>query len=414
MGYEVAKILLSSIVSNDLGPVSRLIPIARELSNRGHDLAFCNRAKAPSQVIQEAGFTNMPVVPSKSPSVYPSEISAEIWNGNQGSSYMGFLDIDFVRAIAQDYVTMMKEFDPDIIVDTWGLPACLAAKILRKPLVTITQADNHPDAQGYIWWRQTPPNLPNPVPVVNEVLNEHGLPLLTEKIEELFLGDMVLIVGTPDTDPLPDYSKVHYVGPLQQKTSPESLPDWILKLPSDQPLVWVYSGNPRYGDEPFVADSIVIIRACVEVLGNEKLQVVLTTGHQPLPSEFADLPSNIHFTSYVPGFAMASKSDLVIHHGGHGSYLTGLSAGTPSIVIPTYSERESNARRLSGLGAGEYVIPSTDGMGEKYISMDEFRKKVWRVLGDASYKQNAQRIAKNFKEYGGEIQAADVIEAFVG
>lgn len=226
------------------------------------------------------------------------------------------------------------------------------------------------------------------------------------------MGDMVLIVGTPDTDPLPDYSQVSYVGPLQMNTSTDGLPNWIQKLPTDQPLVWVYSGNPRYGDEPSIADSIVIIRACVEVLGNEQMQVILTTGHQPLPKEFTTLPPNIHFASYVPGFAMANKSDLVIHHGGHGSYLTGLSAGTPTIIIPTYSERESNARRLSNLGAGEFVLPSTDDVGEKFISMDEFRNKVWHVLGNASYKQNAQRLAENIQKYGGAMQAADLIEEF--
>lgn len=410
----MAKILLSMIVSNDLGPVSRLLPIAQKLSKRGHDLAFCNRAMAPSKVIQEAGFKNFPVVPSQSPTVFPSEFSAEIWNGNQGSSYMGFLDVDYVRALAQDFSKMMNHYDPDIVVDTWGLPACLAAKVLKIPLVTITQADNHPDGKGYIWWRQTPLNLPNPVPIVNEILEEHGVPLLKEKIEELLMGDEVLIVGTPDTDPLPDYSQVTYIGPLQLNTSASSLPDWIQKLPTDQPLVWVYSGNPRYGDEPSIADSIVIIRACIEVLGNEKMQIVLTTGHQPLPEEFANLPPNIHFASYVPGFAMAQKSDLVIHHGGHGSYLTGLSAGTPAIIIPTYSERESNARRLSGMGAGEYVLPSTDEGGEKFISMDEFRNKVWQVLGNSSYRRNAQRVSKNMRKFGGANQAADLIEGFAG
>jgi UDP:flavonoid glycosyltransferase YjiC (YdhE family) len=402
------------IVSNDLGPVSRLLPIAKELSERGHDLAFCNRAKAPSFVIEKAGFKNFPVVPSQTPAIYPSIISAEIWNGNQGSSYRGFLDIDFVRAISQDYIKMINEFNPDIIVDTWGLPACLAAKILRKPLVTITQADNHPDGNGYIWWRQTPSNLPNPVPIVNHVLKENGIPLLKEKIEELFLGDIVLVVGTPDTDPLPDYSQVTYLGPLQQISSAKSLPNWIKKLPADQPLVWVYSGNPRYGDQPSIADSIVIIRACIEVLGNEKMQVVLTTGHQPLPEEFVKLPSNFHYASYVPGFALAQKCDLVIHHGGHGSYLTGLSAGSPSIIIPTYSERESNARRLSSLGAGEFVLPQTDDSGEKTISIDEFREKVRLVLGDSTYQQNAQRVAQSMKNFGGASQAAELIENFAG
>jgi UDP:flavonoid glycosyltransferase YjiC (YdhE family) len=140
------------------------------------------------------------------------------------------------------------------------------------------------------------------------------------------------------------------------------------------------------------------------------VQVALTTGHQPLPEEFASLPPNVHFASYVPGFAIAEKGDLLIHHGGHGSYLTGLSAGTPAIIIPTYSKRESNARRLSNLGAGEYVLPTTDDAGENHITMDEFRAKVWRVLDDRSYERNARRVARNMRKYGGAIQAADLIE----
>ena len=409
----MAKILLTMIVSNDLGPATRMLPVASELTSRGHEVAFCNRAPAPAQVIAEAGYQNFHIVPSKSPTVFPDVFSAEIWNGNQGAAYMGFLDADFIRVLAHDYVAMMDEYDPDIVVDTWGLPACLAAKIRRKPLVTITQADNHPDADGYIWWRPTPANLPNPVPVVNAVLEEFDLPPLKAKIEELFLGDVVLIVGTPDTDPLPENADVTYVEPLHPRSQQKELPDWIAALPQHQPLIWVYSGNPRYGTDPFIADSSVVIRAAVDVLGNEAVQVVLTTGHQPLPDEFSALPPNIHFTSHVPGAAMARQSDLFIHHGGHGSYLTGLAAGTPAVIVPTYSERESNARRLESMGAGEYVLPSTDNDGEKIIPLDEFREKVWRVLEHSSYRQSARRIAENMASYRGPEQVADEVEALL-
>jgi UDP:flavonoid glycosyltransferase YjiC (YdhE family) len=400
--------------SNDLGPVSRLLPIAQELFQRGHEVAFSNREEVPSLLIRQAGFKNLPVIPSQWATVQPSKKFTEVWNANQFASGSGFLDVDFVRAITLDYIKVLTEYNPDIVVDTWGFPACLAAKILRIPLVTITQADLHPDGKGFVWWRQPPPDLPNPVPVVNEVLKEYQLPPLEEKMEELLMGDQVLIVGTPDTDPLPESSSVTYIGPLQGDTRAASLPDWIQELPTNQPLVWVYSGNPRYKDRPSKIDSIIVIRAGVAALGNEEVQLVLSTGYQPLPEEFKPLPPNIHYTAYVPGFAMAQKSDLVVHHGGHGSTLTGLSAGTPAVIIPTYSERESNARRLASLGAGEFVLPQTDERGEKFIELDEFRGKVWRVLGDPRYKHNAQRAAKNAQQYGGANQAADLIERFAG
>jgi UDP:flavonoid glycosyltransferase YjiC (YdhE family) len=410
----MARVLFTMFNSNDLGPISRLLPIAQELSKQGWEIAFCNRAKTPAQVIQEAGFRNMSVRPSQKPSVRPADKFAEVWSANLFACDRGFLDIDFVRAIAQDYVKVMQAYNPDVIVDTWGFQSSLAAKILRKPLVSITQADLHPEGRGFVWWRQPPPDLPNPVPIVNMVLKENGLPLLKRKMEELLMGDMVLVVGTPDTDPLPESSEAIYVGALQTTTQAPGLPNWIQELPTDFPLVWVYSGTPRYGDRPSKVDSIVVIRASLALLGNEDVTVVLTTGHQPLPEEFSTLPSNVHFTPYVPGFAMAKRSDLLIHHGGHGSYLTGLSAGTPAVVIPTYSERESNARRLTELGAGECILPQTDESGEKTISMHEFREKAWRVLTKSDYKQNALRIARNLQQYGGAVQAADLIEELAG
>ena len=409
----MAKILLSMIVSNDLGPISRLMPIAEELTRRGHEIAFCNRAAAPAQVIEEAGHKNFPVIPSRSPAIFPKTASAEIWNGNQGASLMGFLDVSYVRAISGDFVAMMQDYQPDVVVDTWGLEACLAARILRLPLISITQADNHPDADGYIWWRPTPTDLPNPVPMVNEVLAENGLPLLKEKIEELFIGDEVLIVGTPDTDPLPESSQVTYIGNLQRKAAAATLPEWFSDFPAEQPLIWVYSGNPRYGKSPSFADSIVVIRAAVETLAAEAVQVVLTTGHQPLPEEFSELPDNFRHAPFIPGAALAQRCDLFIHHGGHGSYLTGLTAGTPALIIPTYSERESNARRLARLGAGEFVLPTTAADGEKIVDLAEFREKARRMLQDEQYKENAARVAKSIGQYTGSLMAADIIETYI-
>jgi UDP:flavonoid glycosyltransferase YjiC (YdhE family) len=365
-------------------------------------------------MIKEAGFENLPVTPSQKPSIRPTKKFAEVWNANLFASDMGFLDADFVRAIARDYIDVMEMYGPDVIIDTWGFPSSLAAKILRKPLVSLTQADLHPEGNGFVWWRQPPADLPNPVPVVNGVLEENGLPLLERKMEELIMGDKVLVVGTPDTDPLPESAEVDYVGLLQGTAQALSAPDSIKELPSELPLVWVYSGTPRYGKKPTKVDSVVVIRASLELLGDEDVTVVLTTGHQPLPEELGPLPSNVHFAPHVPGLVMARRSDLLIHHGGHGSYLTGLCAGTPAVVIPTYSERESNARRLAGLGAGEYVLPHTDESGEKTISMAEFREKVWRVLTNPDYKQNALGVARSFQEYGGAVQAADLIEELAG
>src|ERR1035438_9738215 len=102
----------------------------------------------------------------------------------------------------------------------------------------------------------------------------------------------------------------------------------------------------------------------------------------PDSSDRGAVPSNFHHAAYLPGHAMAERCDLMVHHGGHSSVMTGLSAGTPAVIIPTITERERNARRVVALGAGEIVMPGTGANGEKHIDVDEFSTKVQRVLNE--------------------------------
>jgi len=190
------------------------------------------------------------------------------------------------------------------------------------------------------------------------------------------------------------------------------LPDWINDLSQEKPVIWVYPGNPRY--MPGVStpvDSAVILHACTAALADEEVQVVLTTGHHPLPKEVLPLPANFRHEPYVPGLAMAERSDLLIHHGGYGSCQTGLYTGTPAVIIPTFSERESNARRVAALGAGDLIVPTADASGrKKHVPVEELRAKVRRVLSDPSFTINARRVSEKMQAYGGASEAARLIE----
>jgi MGT family glycosyltransferase len=141
------------------------------------------------------------------------------------------------------------------------------------------------------------------------------------------------------------------------------------------------------------------------------VHVVLTTGYHPLPREVLPLPANFRHEPYLPGLAMAERSDLLIHHGGLGSCQTGLVAGTPAVIIPTYAERESNARRVAALGAGVFVPVETIA-GRKHVSAEDLRAAVKRVLADPSFAANARRMSHVLRAYGGASQAARLIEEF--
>jgi MGT family glycosyltransferase len=155
-------------------------------------------------------------------------------------------------------------------------------------------------------------------------------------------------------------------------------------------------------------------QASIEALQDEDVSVVLTTGHQKLPAELLPLPANFRYTPFVPGLAMARRSDVLIHHGGYGSCQTGLFTGTPAVIVPTSSERESNARRVAALGAGQWVHVHGIGELQKHVDAGELRAKVKQVLADPSYKENAERISRRLQTYGGAVQAADLIEGSLG
>jgi len=116
--------------------------------------------------------------------------------------------------------------------------------------------------------------------------------------------------------------------------------------------------------------------------------------------------------SYVPGLAMAERCDLMVHHGGHSSVMTGLFAGAPAVVIPDITERESNARRLASLGAGEIVMPVNGAYGEKHIDVADFRTKVNRVLNHPDCRNSARGVAQSMRKYGGAQEVAQRLEQF--
>ncbi|MFZ0637535.1 MAG: nucleotide disphospho-sugar-binding domain-containing protein [Candidatus Acidiferrales bacterium] len=409
----MARFLFTMMPANDLGLPTRVVPIARALADRGHDVAVFNPAPAPAKLIAEAGLKNLPMpsrpMPDFSPDLAPV---SSAWDVDQMLAAI-YTDEEFMRAATAVHVDLVRDFGPDVVVDSFGLLPCLAARILHVPLATVLQGNFHPASDGFLWWKgERPAGLPSAAPAINRVAAEYGMAPVARCVD-LLSGDLSLIVGTPETDPLPAAAGVTYIGPILWQRGNAKLPDQITALSRDIPLIWVYSGNPRYGGNVSTPiDSIVVIRAAIAAFADAPVQVVLTTGYQTVPEEIGTLPSNFFHAAYLPGLAMAERCDLMVHHGGHSSVMTGLSAGKPAVIIPTITERESNARRLVALGAGEIVMPVDGADGEKRIDFVDFSAKVRRVLNEPGYRTSARRVAESMRQFGGAQEAARRIERF--
>lgn len=404
------RFLFTSLFSNDLGLPTSTLPIATALRDRGHVVATCNPLKAPSTLIGEANLTNLPMRQIR-PKVYAPS-TPEVWNIDHFAALTGMLDERFVRESCQLLLATIDTYQPDVMVDSWNPCACIAAKIRGVPLVTIIHSYVHPLSQGFIWWRSSPSNVPTPVEVVNRVLCDYSLSPV-QRVADLYVGDLTLVHGVMATDPLPLEANVTYIGVILWQKYGATLPLEIERFAAQHPVIWVYTGNPQYGPIPSWADSAVVLRTCIAALGNAPVRVVVTTGFHPLPQDIGQLPDNFLHIPYVPAREMAERSTLLVHHGGYNSCQLGLLTGTPSLVLPTFSEREGNARRVAKLGAGDFLIPTTDDRGQKYVAIDEFSQAVWNILNQQTYVEHAQIAGELLCAGKGPQRTADLLEQFV-
>lgn len=307
-GGPMAKFLFTMMPANDLGLPSRLVPIARALSDRGHEVAVFNPAPAPSKLIAEAGLQNLPMPSRPMPApVMDLAQAGSAWDVEEFFAAIHF-DEESTKGETAVYVDLIRAYAPDVVVDSFGLLTCLAARVLAVPLVTVLQGNIHPASDGFLWWKKDRPSgLPSAAAVVNKVAAEYGIEPVARCVD-LLAGNLSLILGTPETDPLPAGASAQYVGPIVWQREKAQLPKWIDALSRQKPLIWVYSGNPRYANAPTPIDSIVVIRAAIQALGDMPVHVVLTTGYQDVPAEVGVLPPILLTPPICPGLPWLSAA----------------------------------------------------------------------------------------------------------
>jgi len=232
-GDSMAKFLFTMVPANDLGLPTRLVPSARALADRGHDVAVFNPSPAPAKLIADAGLKNLPMPspPMPVPGFDPGPLCSA-WDLEEMFATI-YSDEQYARANVSFHVDLVRAFAPDVVVDSFGLPTCLAARPLLIPLVSVLQGNFHPASEGFLWWKGSrPANLPSAAAIINRVAREHGVaPVL--RCVDLLAGDLSLIVGTPETDPLPATAHASHIGPIVWQRGDAKLPEWVSALRRD-------------------------------------------------------------------------------------------------------------------------------------------------------------------------------------
>ena len=189
----------------------------------------------------------------------------------------------------------------------------------------------------------------------------------------------------------------HHVGPLRRRL-PNAVPFPWEKL-DGRPLVYASLGTlQNRREETFRC----FAEACLDL----DVQLVLTHGGGMDERAAASLAGAPLVVSYAPQLEVLSRAALTVTHAGLNTVLDSLSCGVPLVAVPITYEQPAIATRVEWCRAGR-VVPFSK------LGVERLRSAIREVLGDSSYRANAERVRDSIQQAGGVTRAADLIEGLL-
>lgn len=385
--------------SGGAGPMIRCLPIGLELQRRGYDIYYYSRDYS-SVYSNQCNFKQVLVS-------YPKRydcglgVTAE-WVDLEHFAASYENQYDYFEMKYEYWIKCMRDLKPDVIISDFSLGASISALVLGIPLVSISQSCYlYPigNKGGIRWWDDLiKPKECHIKENLNAFLNKYGIKGY-DVFEEIFLEKKVFLPSIPEFDPLDIENEITYVGPILWQGN-----EFQSKLcqKHDRKRIFVYLGRltDTCGDT-----GIKIYNMVMKAAQYIDADFVVSNGNF---EEIKEVPlDNVAIeTKWMSIKEIYENSDLVIHHGGHNSCLGSLLYGTPSLIIPTHTEREYNARRMVEMGTGKMILPNIDSEKQLIDSIHE-------MMNNDSYKNACNKYKKVINSYycNGEKIVADYVDA---
>jgi len=120
--------------------------------------------------------------------------------------------------------------------------------------------------------------------------------------------------------------------------------------------------------------------------------------------DFADLPSTILGVEEVPHDWLFPQMAGVVHHGGAGTTATGLRAGVPSIIVPSFADQFFWGQRVYELGAGTMPIP------REKLTVEKLAHAIEQLIENDQIRKKAIVISRRIQSENGIDTAVELIE----
>ncbi|AZT89561.1 glycosyl transferase [Caldicellulosiruptor changbaiensis] len=382
-----------------LGPMSRSLPIAEGLQREGYIVKYFGFENAKPYMnkmgIEELS-ENFNIKDIKKGVQTPNWYCAE-----QFWEIIGYGNIEWVEKKVEELIEYLRDFSPDFIISDLGILSCIAARIMDIPLIAITQSCYHPNiAFGRIRWWEEEQNLKFTLTEkLNNYFKKKGVSQLNS-FEEIFTGSLTIIPSFPEFDPINDPSEfnTHYVGPILWDPLDMAKEEYIKLFNRDKNKPTIFCYTARFYDN--VGESgIIIFKTLLSALKEFDANIIFSTGSdsdrkiaKEISNSYGIDEEKFSIIDWVPMGIAYGNSDVVIHHGGHGSCLGQFLYEVPSLIIPTHTEREYNARICTKMGVSKFI--KREDIGKANILAE-----IAEILSNSSFKERLHFWHAKLNEY---------------
>jgi zeaxanthin glucosyltransferase len=192
--------------------------------------------------------------------------------------------------------------------------------------------------------------------------------------------------------------QVHYIGPSLSETRGDHGVEFPWEWLDGRTLVLLSFGSIYLDHDRFY-------REAAEASRGQPWQIVIRVG-PGFDRERAGRPAgNVLFVDDQPQIELLRRTSVMITHAGMNSCLEALTRGVPLLLATVTGEQADLAERIIRAGAGLRIDMRRSRAGE-------IRDAVHRLLelDEASFREGAERIARDFARCDGPTTGADLVE----
>ena len=395
----MAKLLFFNIPA--YGHVNPTLPVVTELVKRGHQVVYYD-SDTFEQALKGTGVEFRP---------YPNSSTSEAELAKRVNNLVTvsvFLLEESLRLLPFSLEQIEREKPDLVIFDSlalWGMQATLLKKVSSAASISTFVQEGVP---GIFNWRDfihilrlAFTKLPTLQRLRRQLVNTYGPDIFPGASILPCKGDINIVYTSREFQPDTPYidNSFRFVGPsILAATRKEADFPWD-RLESERTKIYLSLGT-------LYNKNIEFYRTFFTAFSDHPAQFILSVGRLIDIRELGPIPANFIIKASVPQLELLEKVDLFITHGGMNSVNEGLNCGVPLVIVPQQIEQAFNGRQVARQRAGVILADRPPyGRLDAYV----FRRTVDKVLGDPTYRLNAERLGRSFHEAGGYQQAVTEI-----